>query len=117
MLFRINFIFLNSYQYMDSDQAICKRTQPPKVKWRWSRSLFLYLAMTVSAFTATRAEEKSFTTAATVTALYDDWDTTSSSLQSLLDGSYKANVRLKNNVGTSGDLSGTKGFRIDFGQS
>ena len=73
--------------------------------------------MAASTFTATRAEEKSFTATATVTALYDDWDTTSSSLQSLLDGSYKARVCLKNNAGTSGGLSGTKGFRVDFGKS
>ena len=72
--------------------------------------LSLYLAIAVSILTATRAEEKSFTSAAIVTALYDDWDTTSSSLQSLLYGSYKASVCLKNNAGTSGGLSGTKGF-------
>ena len=79
------------------------------------RIISLYLAMSISTFTATRAEEKSFTATATVTALYDDWDTTSSSLQSLLDGSYKARVCLKNNAGTLAD--GSKGFRVDFGQS
>ena len=100
---------------MATSQTTCKHIKRPRSKRCHSRSLFFYLIMALSNLRATLAEEKSFITTATVTALYDDWDTTSSSLQSLLHGSYKARVCLENNAGTLAD--GTKGFLIDFGQS
>ena len=101
---------------MVNSQTTCKHIEPPRAKCHSPWLFLLYLLMALSTLRATRAEEKSFITAATVTALYDNWDATSSSLQSLLHGSYKAKVCLENNAGTSG-LSGTKGFRVDFGQT
>ena len=71
--------------------------------------------MSATILKTTYAEEKQFYATAIVTALYDDWDTTSSSLQSLLFGSSKARVTLLNGAGTLGD--GTKGFKVDFGKS
>ena len=77
--------------------------------------LFLCLATIVIALTVTRAEEKLFSVGNTVTTLYDFWDSISSSLQRLLDCSYKDRVCLKNNADTLAD--GPKGFKVDFGQS
>lgn len=72
--------------------------------------------MAASNLTVINAEEKRFTVGATVSALYDDWDSTSSALSSLLVGSSKARVTLKNNPGTSA-VPFSKGFLVDFGQS
>ena len=91
----------------------CKHLETPPAKSCLPRVLILSLAIAASICTVTRAEEKQFYPTATVSALYDGWDTTSSSLQSLLFDSFKARVALLDGAGTLGD--GSKGFRIDFG--
>ena len=49
-----------------------KRTKPPLAKWRFPKFLYFCLAIAISTFTATYAEEKRFTGDAVVTALYDN---------------------------------------------
>ena len=65
---------------MVHSQIVFKNSLTLQAKWRLSSLLFHCLIMAVSNLTGTGAEEKQISSIATVNALYDIWDTTSSSL-------------------------------------